>query len=122
MTQIQTLIQDIFVHLEERGWQNPQPGSLAKSIVLESAELLENFQWSEPQADALRSNPQKLQAVQAELADVLIYCFQLAKILELDPEEIVRQKLQKVAEKYPAEKVLNNQSEYWKIKKQFREG
>jgi dCTP diphosphatase len=49
----------------ERNWQQfHTPENLAKSISIESAELLELFQWSEP------SN---LEDIKDELADVLTY-------------------------------------------------
>jgi NTP pyrophosphatase (non-canonical NTP hydrolase) len=49
----------------ERNWQKfHTPENLAKSISIESAELLELFQWSEP------SN---LEDIKDELADVLTY-------------------------------------------------
>jgi dCTP diphosphatase len=121
MTQIQKLTHDIFIHLEERGWHKPKPGPLAKSIIIEAAELLEHFQWSEHDADKIKANPEKLDKISSELADVLIYCLQLSEVLGLDPDKIIRNKLKKVAEKYPANQVLGNDAEYWKLKKEARE-
>ena len=51
---------------EDRDWdQFHSPENLAKSIVIEAAELLECFQWSD--------NDYDLQHVKEELADVLMY-------------------------------------------------
>ena len=51
---------------EERDWdQFHSPANLAKSIVIEAAELLECFQWSDTEYD--------LQHIKEELADVLVY-------------------------------------------------
>ncbi|GAA4528782.1 hypothetical protein GCM10023160_27020 [Brachybacterium paraconglomeratum] len=78
----------------ERDWaQFHTPANLAKSISIEAAELLEHYQWSED-AD--------LAEVRDELADVLTYCYQLAIRLELDPDQIVLDKLEKTRVKYPA--------------------
>lgn len=80
----------------ERDWgQFHTPDNLAKSISIEAAELLECFQWGD--AD--------LASAQDELADVLTYCLLLADRLDLDPESIVLEKLEKTRRKYPADQV-----------------
>lgn len=70
------------------------------SISIESAELLELFQW--------RSSKEVLETKQdriaEELADILIYSYMLADNLNFDINEIIRKKLIKNAEKYPVEK------------------
>ena len=51
---------------EDRDWdQFHSPANLAKSIVIEAAELLECFQWSDTEYD--------LQHIKEELADILVY-------------------------------------------------
>lgn len=60
---------------DEREWkQFHTPANLAKSICIESAELLECFQWSNDVFD--------LQDVKEELADVFSYCLLLADTLD----------------------------------------
>ncbi len=77
----------------DRGWPSFQtPEGLAKSIVIEAAELLECYQWSS-EAD--------LDAVCDEVADVIIYAHMLVWNLGLDEDELVRRKLAKNALKYP---------------------
>ena len=120
MTQIQILIQDLFVHLAERGWDKPNPASLAKSIIIEAAELLEHFQWSEPDVEKLHSDKLKFQKTKEELADVLIYCLEMAKILDLDPEDIIREKILLTAKKYPAQIVKGSNKNYWDLKRKAR--
>ena len=67
---------------EDRDWdQFHSPANLAKSIVIEAAELLECFQWSDTEYD--------LQHIKEELADVLVYSQNLLDKLELDADEIV---------------------------------
>ncbi|MGO1225264.1 MAG: MazG-like family protein [Brachybacterium sp.] len=44
----------------------------------------------------------ELAEVRDELADVLTYCYQLAMRLNLDPDQIVLDKLEKTRVKYPA--------------------
>ncbi|OFT60438.1 nucleotide pyrophosphohydrolase [Brachybacterium sp. HMSC06H03] len=79
------------------------PENLAKSISIEAAELLECFQWG---SDADRDE------VAGELADVLTYALHLADQLDLDPEEIVRAKLERTRVKYPVEKAKGRSTKY----------
>lgn len=86
----------IIQFVKERNWdQLDHPDSLIKSIVIEASELLECIQWD--------NNGDK-QMISEELADVMIYCFQLAYSLDLNVKEIIEQKLNKNAIKYPANK------------------
>lgn len=91
-----TVLSALRAFAAERNWaQFHTPANLAKSISIEAAELLEHYQWGE-EAD--------LAEVRDELADVLTYCCQLAMRLELDPDQIVLEKLEKTRVKYPAPK------------------
>ena len=49
------LEQEIKTYLIERGWDNLKPADLAKSISIESAELLELFQWNDLSAEDVRN-------------------------------------------------------------------
>ncbi|MFC2470666.1 nucleotide pyrophosphohydrolase [Lachnoanaerobaculum gingivalis] len=71
---------------EDREWnQFHSQANLAKSIVIEAAELLECFQWSDTEYD--------LQHIKEELADILVYSQNLLDKLELDADEIVNMKM-----------------------------
>ena len=70
---------------------------LALSVSIEAAELLELFQWT----DAESVVKKKSEAIEEELADVLIYCYTLAEKLDLDIDEIIAKKLVKNLKKYP---------------------
>jgi NTP pyrophosphatase (non-canonical NTP hydrolase) len=91
---------------DAREWrQFHSPKNLSMSIAIEAAELMEHFQWlTTEQAAALPGeNSEIRQAVIEELADVLIYCFSLADMLDCDVAEIVFDKLAKSGKKYPVE-------------------
>ena len=91
----------------ERDWgQFHSPENLAKSIAIEAGELLECFQWN--------NNYDKSEVCE-ELADVLNYCFLLADKLDVDPEEIILNKLEKTREKYPVEKAKGVSTKYTKL-------
>jgi len=116
-------------HLEERGWDHLRPSDLAKSIMIEGAELLELFQWENPELEEVKQNSEKTEQVKKELADILIYALQTSVLLGFDTKEIINTKLDYVAKKYPAELMKKNaqkgagsgtDAEYWKIKEQYR--
>lgn len=115
-------------YLTERGWDQLRPGDLAKSISIEAAELLELFQWTNPSLAEVKADPEKLEAIRKELADVLIYCLDMSVLLELDTGDVIMKKLEKVREKYPADLFKNrdknrdagSEDTYWKIKKESR--
>ncbi len=91
------IIDEVIDFRNKRGWQNnDKPGNLAKSIIIEAAELLENYQWGEEFAD--------LENIKEEIADVLIYSIAFAYDQGFDIEKIIREKLVKNAIKYPEKK------------------
>lgn len=93
---------------EDRDWdQFHGPANLAKSIIIEAAELLECFQWSDTEYD--------LQHVKEELADVIIYSQNLLDKLDLDVDEIVNMKMEQNEAKYPVEKAKGNAKKYTKL-------
>lgn len=98
------VLQEVREFVAERDWsQFHTPASLARSIVIESAELLEHFQWDE---DFDRTE------VLDELADVATYALLLADALDADLDEIVRAKLTKTRTKYPVEKARGRSAKY----------
>lgn len=89
----------------DRDWdQFHTPANLAKSISIEAGELLECFQWSDENY--------KLEAVKEELADVLVYCVDMADKLGVDIDEIINAKMDKNEAKYPVDKARGNAKKY----------
>ena len=116
--------------LKARRWDTLRPSDLAKSIMIEGAELLELFQWENLPLEEIKKDKEKLEAIKKELADVLIYCLDMAVLLELDTEKLVRAKLAHINKKYPAKLLAANAREgagsgadkaYWNIKKEYRQ-
>lgn len=74
-----------------KGWYEPdskRPQSarnLAISLSLETAEVLEHFQWRDQTADRVE--------LAGELADVALYLLQLAAVTEIDLEQAIVAKL-----------------------------
>ncbi|MBP8307762.1 MAG: nucleotide pyrophosphohydrolase [Burkholderiaceae bacterium] len=109
---LRDLQQQLDQFAQERDWrQFHSPKNLAAALVVEAAELLEHFQWlTEEQSRALP--PGKLDAVGAEVADVLLYLIQLAGALGVDPIEAARAKLKLNEQKYPAERARGTSKKY----------
>ena len=104
---MEELIKRIIKFNEERDWdQFHSPENLAKSISIEAGELLECFQWN---------NEFDIDEVKEELADVINYCLLLANKLKLNPKQIVLDKMEKTAKKYPVEKSKGKSTKYNKL-------
>lgn len=116
--------------LVERGWDKLRPSDLAKSISIEAAELLEIFQWTSMNIPETKRDTEKIEEIKKELADVFIYAIEMVVLLDLDIEEIINTKLERVRKKYPADLMRKNAKEesgsgtdpeYWKIKNSARQ-
>lgn len=93
---------------EDRDWdQFHGPANLAKSIVIEAAELLECFQWDDTDYD--------FQHVKEELADVIVYTQNLLDKLGLDVDEIVNMKMEQNEAKYPVDKAKGSTAKYTEL-------
>ena len=100
-------MKDLIKFQSERDWkQFHTPENLAKSISIEAAELLEHFQWNKDYDK---------QEVVDELADVLTYCLFMADALDVDVKEIILNKLEKTAKKYPVSKSKGVSTKYDKF-------
>lgn len=100
-------MEEIINFQKERDWKKfHTPENLAKSISIESAELLEHFQWQKEYDKG---------EVADELADVLIYCLYMADAMDFDVEEIIRNKMKKNAIKYPVNKSKGNATKYTEL-------
>lgn len=79
------------------------PKNLVMAMSVEMAELLEHFQWlTSAESVELSADPERKQAVEEEMADVLLYLLRLADVLHVDLDAAMRAKLIKNAQKYPA--------------------
>jgi NTP pyrophosphatase (non-canonical NTP hydrolase) len=99
------LIKRILKFRDDRDWkQFHTPENLAKSILVEAGELLEEFQWQAKEKD--------INNLKKELADVLIYCFLLAEHYQLDIDEIIQEKINENETKYPVKLVKGKSKKY----------
>ena len=110
--ELQALINSLREFSRERDWdQFHSPKNLASALIVESAELLEHFQWlTEAQSRALST--EKRIAVGEEMADVFLYLLRLSDQLNIDLVEAAKLKLTLNAAKYPADKSRGSSKKY----------
>ena len=90
---IQQLTEDMNRFVEAKGWYRPDsplpqtPRSIAISVAVEAAEILEHFQFQE--------NTTNQEELAGELADVALYLLQLAYLTSIDLEQAIGDKLRK---------------------------
>jgi len=88
---IKSLTEEMHKFVNSKGWYDANSSriqsarNLAISLNLETAEVLELFQWSE--------NCDNKDDLASELADVSLYLLQLASISGIDLEEAIMNKL-----------------------------
>ena len=88
---IKSLTEEMNNFVAAMGWyetDSPKPQTLrnlAVSLSLETAEVLEHFQWNEETVD--------IEELGLELADVALYLLQIASVAEIDLEQAILNKL-----------------------------
>lgn len=86
----------------ENGVQNPQ--HVAMAMTVEMSELLEHFQWLNPD-DVQRlmngGDPERCAMIAEEFADVMMYGLQLARTLGIDVTEQILRKINIVDHRQP---------------------
>lgn len=109
MNDFQQLTEILRQFRDERDWaQFHNAKDLAMALNIEAAELLEVFLWKAPeQAD--------VGSVKEELADVITFALLLADKYGLDVKQIVLEKMEKNAHKYPVEKSKGSAKKYTEL-------
>ena len=109
------LTQRIVEFRDARDWkQFHSPRNLAASISIESAELLEIFQWS---SDATLNDDVEAhrEDIERELADIAIYALLMAHETGVDLDAAISAKLAENDAKYPVEKARGSRMKYTEL-------
>lgn len=110
---METLTEKIRKFVKERDWEQfHSPKNIAISISLESAELLEIFQWSRGLSWSEFKNDRLKSRAEEELSDVLIYLIRFADLAGIDLEKSAIEKIEKNKKKYPIEKFKGSDKKY----------
>lgn len=103
------IIEKLVKFRDDRNWkQFHTPENLAKSVVIEASELLENFQWG-------RNADVDIDNVKEEIADIVGYCLLLCEHYGFDLETILNEKIKVNNEKYPVDKAYGKADKYDKL-------
>lgn len=106
-TNINQLKEAVHALCIRKGWgvegiQNPQ--HVAMAMTVEMSELLEHFQWLNPE-DVQRltdgGDPDRVALIAEEFADVMMYGMQLARTLGIDVTEQILRKIDIVDHRPP---------------------
>jgi NTP pyrophosphatase (non-canonical NTP hydrolase) len=96
-----------------RDWEKfHTPKNLSMALTVEAAELMEIFQWLEPQEHFKALSSKKQTAVEHEVADIFIYLMRFCSVTGIDLIAAAEEKLKHNDEKYPAELVKGQSKKY----------
>jgi len=95
MNEINALISEIRAFADARDWEIfHTPKNLSMAVAGEAGELVSEFQWltaEESRKENLDSS--KLTDIKMEIADVALYLFRLADVLDVDLAQVMREKM-----------------------------
>lgn len=98
MKNLQTEIEHF---ITARDWKKfHSPKNLVMALSVETAELVEIFQWLSP-AESSQVSPETRNHIEEEIGDIMIYLTTLAAAYDMDPVSAAKKKLERNKQKYP---------------------
>ena len=115
MDSIKRLTKEIILFRNKRKWkQFHNPKDVSLSLVLEAAEVMEHFQWKNPEEIKEYVKKNKTE-ISEELADVLYWVLLMSHDLNIDVEKALDRKIKINNEKYPVSKSKGKHTKYNKL-------
>jgi dCTP diphosphatase len=115
MKSLPELTQEIVAFRDARDWkQFHSLKEMILSLMLESSEVAELFQWKSEQ-QALESLPDLRHELGRELADVLYWVLLIAHDAGLNIEQSFAEKMAENNRKYPVERARGSSAKYTKL-------
>ncbi len=116
-TTVAELRERVLAFVHERDWEQfHTPKNLSMALAAESGELMEHFLWAESKDSlALAHDPKKRPAIEAEIADVVIYALEFANICGIDLAAAIESKMVANGKKYPVEKARGRADKYTEL-------
>ena len=106
-TTVAALRRAVHDFVDARDWyQHHTPKNLAMSIAIETAELMEHFQWYTPaEAEVRIGDPTLRHEIGEELADILLYCLSFANATGIEIADVVKAKMERNESRFPVQRV-----------------
>jgi len=100
--------------IREREWDKYQsPKNISMALSIEASELLEIFLWlTEDESWQIKTDPEKIEEIQDELADVLYWLLLLSDLLNIDLNDAFWNKIKKNEAKYPIDQCKGSSKKY----------
>jgi len=115
MSNIKKLTEKIKKFRDKRDWEQfHNPKDVALSLVLESAEVLEHFQWKSKK-EVEQYVKENKNEIGEELADVLYWVLLMSHDLNINIVDALEKKIKKNESKYPVEKTKGKHTKYNKL-------
>ena len=112
MSELSDITEKIIAFRDQRDWaQFHNPKDMAIAISLEAGELLEHFLWKTPDEVERRVESHR-EEISDEIADIAVYLVELADNLGIDLLRAMEAKIEKNAQKYPADRVRGSAKKY----------
>lgn len=112
MSDISDLQKRVIEYRDARDWkQFHNPKDLAISLSLEAAELLEHFQWKNPD-EIKKQIKENKNDIADELADVLYWVLLMSHDLDIDIAKEFERKMLHNEKKYSVDKAKGNHKKY----------
>ena len=106
------ILDQLLVFRKDRDWEQfHTPKNLAAALSVEVAELLECFQWARDNELSELVIRDRM-AIEEEIADITILLTYLCHDLDVEPDVIVRAKIEKNRQKYPVSLARGNATKY----------
>lgn len=108
MSDIKDLQEKVAKFITERDWnQFHSPKNIAMSIAIESAEIMEIFQWRTTE-ESKEIIEKKRAEIEDEVADVMIYLLSFVNVCNIDLYNAVIKKIERNKKRFPIEKVYGH--------------
>lgn len=100
---IPTLTARLRAFAAARNWEQwHTPKNLSMALIVEAAELVEQYQWLTPEQAAEHTTTEEGRAAVAdELADIAIYLIRLSDVVGIDLEEAILAKIERNETRFP---------------------
>lgn len=114
MNKLNKLQQRISSFVSERDWEQfHSPKNLSMALNVETAELMEHFQWLNPEnSKKSEIDSAKFEEIEAEIGDIFIYSLMFCEAMDIDPLEAIEEKIEVNEDKYPVEKAKGSAQKY----------